>query len=102
MSTVPDPELSLDEAMTLSGVVRWAAGQSTKWANDAVLNAAHEKLHNTAVAYHLEHPGALDEVQERLELRRALVTDIPNPAPCPECDGLQAHEAWCTAEDDHE
>lgn len=73
--SVPDPQLTLEEALTVNGAIRFAAGMEPRFKNDAVLNAAHDKLHESATQYNLDNPGELDAVQRRLAVRRQLSQD---------------------------
>lgn len=72
---IPDPGLTLEEALTINGVVMFAAEAAERFKNDVVLNSAYSKIRDSANEYHHANPGALDAIQKQQGLRKLLDQD---------------------------
>lgn len=76
---------TLEEAITGLGAILAAAAAVESYRNDAALESFRIKLRDACAEYNLDHPGALDRVQETQALLGSLMERTSVEAHCGEC-----------------
>lgn len=67
---IPDPGLSFDEALVLDAAIKLSADLDARFKDDAVLDAAKQKLWRAAMKLHGDDPSVYSKAIERFKMQK--------------------------------